>query len=80
VFDIHVRRVFLRTGIARYDEQTHMVRRARELNPARPGALDQPAWWLGHEWCRASDPRCSACPIERSCPKLIDRAVDVASG
>ncbi len=36
-FDVHVRRVFLRTGIAERDDQQHMVEAARRLHPDRPG-------------------------------------------
>jgi endonuclease III len=54
-----------------------MVQRARLLNPERPGALDYPAWWIGHEWCRPSEPLCPACPIVETCPKLIERAAGV---
>ena len=35
-FDVHVRRVFLRTGLAERDEQHHMIAAARELHPERP--------------------------------------------
>jgi len=41
-FDVHVRRVFLRTGIAERDDQRHMIEAARRLDPDRPGALDYP--------------------------------------
>lgn len=77
--NVHVRRVFLRTGIAEHDDQQHMIQRARLRNPERPGALDYPAWWIGHEWCRPSEPLCPACPIEATCPKLIERAAGVTS-
>jgi endonuclease III len=73
-FDVHVRRVFLRTGLAERDELEHMLRSARELNPTRPGALDYPAWWIGHEWCRPVDPSCDACPLAGPCPRYIERA------
>jgi uncharacterized HhH-GPD family protein len=46
-YDVHVRRVFLRTGLAERDEVAHMVATARQLYPERPGALDNPAWWIG---------------------------------
>ena len=78
-FDVHVRRVFLRTGVAEHDDQRHMIQRARLLNPERPGALDYPAWWIGHEWCRPSEPACPACPITEACPKLIGQAAGVSS-
>jgi hypothetical protein len=36
-YDIHVRRVFLRTGLAQWDDLDHMlVAIAREANPDRP--------------------------------------------
>jgi uncharacterized HhH-GPD family protein len=78
-FDVHVHRVFLRTGMADRDDQRHMVERARFLNPERPGALDYPAWWIGHEWCRPVDPLCDRCPLTATCPRLIDRANGVSS-
>jgi endonuclease III len=78
-FDVHVRRVFLRTGMAERDDERHMVQRARALNAARPGALDYPAWWIGHEWCRPTEPLCDACPIENVCPKFTERAIGVSS-
>ena len=42
-YDVHLRRVFLRTGLADHDEAGHMVAVARALYPNRPGALDLPA-------------------------------------
>jgi uncharacterized HhH-GPD family protein len=72
-YDIHVRRVFLRTGLAVRDEVHHMVDVARTLYPARPGALDNPAWDVGRRWCHRSSPNCSSCPILNACPRLIDR-------
>jgi uncharacterized HhH-GPD family protein len=79
-FDVHVRRVFLRTGLAERDDQAHIVARARALNPERPGALDYPAWWIGHEWCRPADPLCEVCPLAMTCPRLLNRAIGVSSG
>jgi uncharacterized HhH-GPD family protein len=72
-FDIHVRRVFLRTGLAERDDQAHMVAVARRLNPDRPGALDDPAWRIGQRWCRPRAPDCPDCPLTDVCPKLIER-------
>jgi uncharacterized HhH-GPD family protein len=46
-YDIHVRRVFLRTGFADEDSMEHMVDVARTVHPERPGALDDPAWRVG---------------------------------
>src|SRR5438105_507373 len=49
-YDVHVRRVFLRTGLALFDDPVHMIGVAREVNVARPGAVDFPAWTVGRNW------------------------------
>ncbi|MCK8673956.1 hypothetical protein M1M07_22960 [Rhodococcus sp. HM1] len=46
-YDVHVRRVFLRTGLADADELDHMVEVARTAHPDRPGQIDLPAWQIG---------------------------------
>ena len=74
-FDIHVRRVFLRTGLVDRDREEDVVKAARELNPAYPGALDLPAWKVGHNWCHYTHPDCANCPLDAVCPKLTSRAV-----
>jgi uncharacterized HhH-GPD family protein len=72
-YDIHVRRVFLRTGLADADDVGQMVANARLLNPDRPGSLDLPAWDIGRRWCRPVGPRCGDCVLSVVCPRLIDR-------
>ncbi len=79
-YDVHVRRVFLRTGLADRDDERHMIEAARALHPERPGELDDPAWRVGKLWCHASEPECPDCPITEACPKLIDRAQGVHGG
>ncbi|HLI38178.1 MAG TPA: hypothetical protein VKV80_12690 [Streptosporangiaceae bacterium] len=76
-YDVHLRRVFLRTGLAQHDKVDHMVAVARALYPERPGALDMPAWDIGRRWCRPTGPDCPDCPINAACPRLIDRAAQV---
>jgi uncharacterized HhH-GPD family protein len=73
-FDVHVRRVMLRTGLASVDDQQHMIERARQLNPERPGALDFPMWNIGRTWCHAGVPECDLCVLGEVCPKLVDAA------
>ena len=73
-YDVHVRRVFLRTGLAEYDDLDHMVDVARRAYPERPGAIDMPAWLIGRQWCHAGFPDCPACVLRDVCPKDIDRA------
>jgi len=71
--DVHVRRVFLRVGLAERDDVQHIVDVARELYPQRPGALDLPAWIVGRTWCRPQNPNCVECVLSDVCPKLIER-------
>lgn len=76
-YDVHVRRLMLRTGLAERDHVTHMVDVARKAHPDRPGALDLPMWEIGRTWCHKRDPECSACVISHACPKLIAAAAGV---
>jgi uncharacterized HhH-GPD family protein len=73
-YDVHVRRVFLRTRLAEYDDLDHMVDVARRANPERPGAIDMPTWLIGRQWCHAGLPDCPACVLRDVCPKDVDRA------
>jgi hypothetical protein len=57
-----------------------MIAVARELHPARPGALDNPSWLVGRGWCHPGMPDCAPCPLTRVCPKDIERAAHVTSG
>ena len=72
-YDVHLRRVFLRTGLAAFDDVNHMVAVARSLHPERPGELDNPVWDIGQRWCHRHDPECASCPLLAVCPRYIDR-------
>lgn len=76
-YDVHVRRVMLRTGLAERDDVRHMVDMARDLHPERPGALDLPMWEIGRSWCHKRDPECGACVIVEVCPQDVDAAAAV---
>jgi uncharacterized HhH-GPD family protein len=76
-YDIHVRRVFLRTGLAARDDPQVVIAAARELHPDRPGALDDPAWRIGKQWCHASNPTCSSCALTDVCPRLVHLGIGV---
>jgi endonuclease III len=69
-YDIMVRRVFLRTGLAKSDSLKEIVEAARELNPSYPGELDYPAWIIGRTWCLPQRPKCSECEIFSTCLKI----------
>jgi endonuclease III len=70
-YDVHVRRVLLRTGLVAKDTEEDALRAARQLSPSYPGALDHPAWMIGQEFCHRSNPECSKCPLEGLCPKKL---------
>jgi uncharacterized HhH-GPD family protein len=77
-YDVHVRRVFLRTGLAERDDLDHLVAVARALSPERPGEIDFPAWNIGRTWCRPGVPLCPECPLLAVCPRLVERADGVS--
>jgi endonuclease III len=66
-----LRRVLLRTGLARQDEVSHMVAAAGALDRRRPAVVGVPAWDIGRRWCRPADPDCPACPLRAVCARLI---------
>jgi uncharacterized HhH-GPD family protein len=70
--DMHVRRVFLRTGIIDRDSVRVTVDAARKLNPEYPGELDLPAWYIGRDFCHPKDPSCDKCPLTRVCSKRVN--------
>jgi uncharacterized HhH-GPD family protein len=72
-YDVHLRRVFMRTGLAEYDGIDHMIAVARSLHPQRPGELDNPTWDIGRGWCHPRNPDCATCPLMPVCPRFIER-------
>jgi endonuclease III len=74
-YDIHIRRVFLRSGLVNKDDRDLMVRTARKLNPEYPGALDLPCWLIGRQWCHSQNPECDNCTIKGECLKLNKKLI-----
>lgn len=74
-YDVHVRRVFLRSGLVDHDSPSDVARAAALACPQAPGLLDLPAWLVGRQWCHPSDPSCEKCRLSAVCPRLIDRHV-----
>lgn len=69
--DVHVLRVFRRTGLTNSDSEKEAINAARRLNPGFPGALDWPAWRVGQLWCHAAQPVCAPCWLTEVCPRRI---------
>lgn len=76
-FDVHLRRVMLRTRLATEDTMKHMVGVARSLHPSRPGELDFPLWDIGRQWCHKQNPECGACALANVCPRDVAAAASV---
>jgi len=74
-YDVHIRRVFLRSGLVDVDTPDEIERAAAEASPDAPGRLDLPAWLIGRQWCRPVAPACDECRLAAVCPRLIERNV-----
>jgi endonuclease III len=76
--DVHVTRVFRRTGLTDRYSPIDVRAAAGRANPSYPGALDAPVFVVGRGWCHAGRPDCRGslyqpripCPLVRSCPKI----------
>lgn len=68
-YDVHVRRVFLRSGLAEEDSVDAIEAAASRACPESPGTLDLSAWLVGREWCRPSAPACDACRLGATCAR-----------
>ena len=71
-YDIHVRRVFLRSGLADQDTPDAMDAAAAAACPPSPGTLDLPAWLIGRQSCRPIAPLCEECRLSDVCARRLD--------
>jgi uncharacterized HhH-GPD family protein len=74
-YDVQVRRVFLRSGLADEDTPAAIREAARRACPEAPGTLDLAAWLIGRRWCRPRRPGCGECRLGDVCPRRVDRDV-----
>lgn len=74
-YDVHVRRVFLRLGLADSDTMDEILEAARELSPDYPGKLDLGAWYVGRTWCRPTHPDCGSCRLVQACQKRLGQVL-----
>jgi len=75
-YDVHVRRVFLRSGLVEADSAREVQAAAKGICPEAPGTLDLAAWLVGREWCRPRDPSCDVCRLAAACPRHVNRSVE----
>lgn len=69
VFDVHIRRIFLRIGLSKNDTLDEITTAARLMLPEFPGRLTSSFWAIGRDICRPTNPQCLLCPIECYCQK-----------
>lgn len=79
-YDVHVRRVFLRSGLVSVDTPDAVRDAARAASPDEPGLLDLATWTVGRRWCRPRDPQCADCLLSEVCPRLVERSVSGVGG
>lgn len=77
IYDIHVRRIFIRAGFCTEDSWEKVTDAAKMLNPEFPGYLTSSFWAIGREICRPTNPQCEKCPINTFCEKHIDLGGDI---
>ncbi|MDZ4168969.1 MAG: hypothetical protein U1E26_04870 [Coriobacteriia bacterium] len=70
-FDVQVRRVFLRSGLAQEDSIAAIEAAAARWCPDSPGTMDLPAWLIGRQWCRPKAPKCEECRLGTVCPRRV---------
>lgn len=71
-YDVQVRRVFLRSGLAETDSVEAIEAAACAVSPDAPGTLDLAAWLIGREYCRPRAPRCDECRLAAACAKRVE--------
>lgn len=71
-YDVQVRRVFLRSGLADVDSIAAIESAASAACPEAPGTLDLAAWLVGRDWCRPKRPLCDACRLSASCARRTE--------
>lgn len=79
-YDVHVRRVFLRSGLVDEDTPDAIREAARSACPEAPGTLDLATWLVGREWCRPREPLCDQCRLAGVCPRLTNRTAEGVGG
>lgn len=73
-YDVHVRRVFLRTGLVEEDTPEAVMAAAARACPEAPGVLDLASWLIGREYCHPREPRCAECRLHATCLRRIERS------
>ena len=76
-YDIHIRRICLRTGFAEKDTLEEVWETGRKIFPDFPGRLTSSFWAMGRDICRPTNPDCGSCPLDHFCAHRIDLGEDI---
>lgn len=76
-YGVHLRHVFLRTGLTERDELSHMWLLRAHSTLGAQGNWATRTWDIGRLWCAAKHPDCANCPLVAVCPRLIERGDQV---
>lgn len=71
-YDIHIRRICIRTGLADADTLEQITKVGKDIFPEFPGRLTSPLWAIGRDICRPSEPNCQQCPLDSLCAHKTD--------
>lgn len=66
-YDIHIRRICLRTGFCTQDTIEDVTMVGKRICPEFPGRLTSSFWAIGRDVCRPSNPLCNECPLDSVC-------------
>ncbi len=72
VYDLHIRRIFLRAGFIEKDTLEDVFLAAKKIYPSFPGYLTSMFWAIGRDFCRPTSPTCFLCPIRDNCQQKIE--------
>ena len=76
-YDVHIRRICVRTGMAKEDSIKEITKVGKMLFPEFPGRLTSSFWAIGRDICRPQNPMCEICPIREFCEKVgVERETD----
>ena len=78
-YDVHIRRTFLRIGLAQNDIQDEILESARKIYSEYPGKLTTAFWTIGRDYCRPTDPACLVCPLSKLCDKNFEKTKNIKS-
>ncbi|MBO5462646.1 MAG: endonuclease III [Clostridia bacterium] len=76
-YDIHIRRICLRTGLITQDSLKNVIAAGKKIFPEFPGRLTSAFWAIGRDICRPSDPMCTRCPLDSVCDHNIYLGGDI---